>query len=366
MILKTFGWSFAITVVGLAAAFWYGGVSGLAIATILIILEVSLSFDNAVVNARVLNRMSMFWRKIFLTVGILIAVFGMRLLFPLVVVGVTAGLSPVDAWSLAMEQGDPHEPGTYGYILNEAHPSIASFGGIFLLMIFLDFLLEDKEHHWLAPLERGFAKLGVFDSASVVMALGTLLGFALAFREHAEDVLIYGVVGILSYLLVKGLGDLFSDAAGIGEDDDEQGGSTGELVLATGKGAFFLFMYLEMLDASFSFDGVIGAFAITSDPIIIALGLGVGAMYVRSLTIYLVNKGTLSEYVNLEHGAHWAIGALAVLLLTTIRFHIPEVITGLIGVGFIAAAFYWSLRHNKRHGDGAEGDEAEKVLEPLG
>ena len=118
--------------------------------------------------------------------------------------------------------------------------------------------------------------------------------------------------------------------------------------MATGKAAFFLFLYLELLDASFSFDGVIGAFAITSDPIIIAIGLGVGAMYVRSLTIYLVNKGTLANYVYLEHGAHWAIGALAVLLLVTIGHHIPEVVTGLIGVGFIAAAFYWSVRENRR------------------
>ena len=94
-----------------------------------------------------------------------------------------------------------------------------------------------------------------------------------------------------------------------------------------------------MLDASFSFDGVVGAFAITSDPIIIAIGLGVGAMFIRSLTVYLVRKGTLSEYVYLEHGALWAIGALAVLLLITIKYDVPEVVTGLIGVGFIGAAF---------------------------
>ena len=89
-----------------------------------------------------------------------------------------------------------------------------------------------------------------------------------------------------------------------------------------------------MLDASFSFDGVIGAFAITSDPIIIALGLGlIGAMFVRSLTVFLVRKGTLADYVYLEHGAHWAIGALAVILLVSIGYHINEFITGLIGRG---------------------------------
>ncbi|PZS29554.1 MAG: hypothetical protein DLM58_15240, partial [Pseudonocardiales bacterium] len=102
------------------------------------------------------------------------------------------------------------------------------------------------------------------------------------------------------------------------------------------------------LDASFSFDGVVGAFAITSDPIIIAIGLGVGAMFIRSLTVYLVRKGTLAEYVYLEHGALWAIGALAVLLLLTMKYEVPEVVTGLIGVGFIGAALVSSIVRNRR------------------
>ncbi len=92
-----------------------------------------------------------------------------------------------------------------------------------------------------------------------------------------------------------------------------------------------MFLYLEVLDASFSFDGVIGAFAITNDIVLMALGLGIGAMYVRSLTVYLVRQGTLDDYVYLEHGAHYAIGALAVILMVTIQYQINEVITGLVG-----------------------------------
>ena len=124
--------------------------------------------------------------------------------------------------------------------------------------------------------------------------------------------------------------------------------------------AFFLFLYLEVLDASFSFDGVIGAFAITSDPIIIALGLGlIGAMFVRSLTVFLVRKGTLSEYVYLEHGAHWAIGALAFILMISIGVHISEFITGLLGVAFIGASFLTSIRRNR--GLAAKGEEVGTV-----
>ena len=98
-----------------------------------------------------------------------------------------------------------------------------------------------------------------------------------------------------------------------------------------------------MLDASFSFDGVIGAFAVTADPVIIGLGLGVGAMFIRSITVYLVRRRTLEQYVYLEHGAMWAIGALAAVLLVTIAHEVPEIVTGALGVGFIAAAVICSV-----------------------
>ena len=164
--------------------------------------------------------------------------------------------------------------------------------------------------------------------------------------------LVSGALGLATFLVVNGLGEFFDtdDEAETELEERERGGNAAAVVGAAGKAAFFLFLYLEVLDASFSFDGVVGAFAITSDPIIIAIGLGVGAMFIRSLTVFLVRKGTLSEYVYLEHGALWAIGALAVLLLITIEYEVPEVVTGLIGVGFIGAAFISSVVRNKRVG----------------
>jgi len=346
VLLKTFGWSFGLTIAGLIAAFVYDGPKAFLITAILVVLEVSLSFDNAVVNARVLERMSPYWQRLFLTVGMLVAVFGMRLVFPLLVVGATAHISPWRAWQLALERGDAETPGSYGYLLHHAHASIAAFGGVFLLMIFLDFLIdEQKELHWLGPIERAFQRLGLLDKAGVMIALAALVGFTAVYREHAEQVLVSGLIGLLSYLLVNGAAAWFENAAG----DEEPTVSRNGVVLATGKAAFSLFIYLQVLDASFSFDGVIGAFAITSDPLVIALGLGIGAFYVRSLTVLLVRKGTLGELVFLEHGAHWAIGALAVLLLVSIEHQVPEVITGLVGVGFIGAALVASLRRNRLH-----------------
>lgn len=354
MVLRTFGWSFGVSAVALLAALLYDGWEGLVLCLILGVLEVSLSFDNAVVNATVLERMSDYWQRIFLTVGIVIAVFGMRMLFPLLIVGITADLSPVEAVRLAMEQRPASDPTSYEAILTAAHPQIAAFGGMFLLMLFLDFVFEEREHVWLVWLERPLARIGKLDQLSVVIAgiALTLAGTLLA--EDTATVMVAGVLGLITYLAVNGLGELFEAGGEEGGPDGEHheehhlripGGTT----RAVGKAAFFLFLYLEVLDASFSFDGVIGAFAITSDPILIALGLGlIGAMFVRSLTVFLVRQGTLSEYVYLEHGAHWAIGALASILLLSIHFHITEVVTGLVGVGFIVAAFLSSVRRNRR------------------
>jgi hypothetical protein len=351
MFLRTFGASLIVAVVGLTLGFLYGGTTGLAVTAILAVLEVSLSFDNAVVNATVLVKLNPFWQKIFLTVGVAIAVFGMRLLFPLLIVGITAKLNPVEAVRLALQKGDPDKHGTYGYLLHQAHPAIAAFGGVFLLMIFFEFIFEEREITWLTWLEKPLAKIGKLDQLAVVLTLIILVvsAYTLAPDNKVSTVLVSGALGLATFLVVNSLGEFF-DTDDEAENELEQREKSGvrAAVGAAGKAAFFLFLYLEVLDASFSFDGVVGAFAITSDPIIIAIGLGVGAMFIRSLTVFLVRKGTLSEYVYLEHGALWAIGALAVLLLITIEYEVPEVVTGLIGVGFIGAAFVSSIVRNKR------------------
>jgi hypothetical protein len=373
MNLRIFGWSYAVTAVSLVVALLYGGWEALILCAVLGILEVSLSFDNAVVNATVLERMSEFWQRIFLTVGILIAVFGMRLVFPLLIVGVTADLNPIEAVTLALERRPEDDPTSYAYLLNEAYPQIAAFGGMFLLMLFLDWVFTDREHTWLSWLERPLARIGQLNRLSVVIAVVALVLLATFLAEDPAVVLIAGSLGLITYLAVNGLGDFFEQAGhkqleevdeAAGVDGSRNGSGPSQLAKATGKAGFFLFLYLEVLDAAFSFDGVIGAFAITTDPIIIALGLGlIGAMFVRSLTVFLVRKGTLADYVYLEHGAHWAIGALAAILLIGIGYHVNEVVTGLVGVAFILAALASSILRNRRLK--AEGTETRKTAEEL-
>ncbi|MEU4683177.1 DUF475 domain-containing protein [Streptomyces xinghaiensis] len=375
MLLKTFGWSFGVTAAGLAAAAYFWGWQGFAVVAILSVLEISLSFDNAVVNAGVLKKMNAFWQKIFLTIGILIAVFGMRLVFPVVIVAITAKVGPIEAVELAMR-----DPDQYEMLVTDAHPAIAAFGGMFLLMIFLNFLFDEKEHHWLPWFEKPLSRLGKVDGLAVGIALVVLLVTAATiateaaqhggtYEDKSATVLLSGVAGLITYLFVGGLSGYFEDKLEEDEEHDEEikeqarrEGKDPSLVGLAGKAAFFMFLYLEVLDASFSFDGVIGAFAITNHIFWMALGLGIGAMYVRSLTVYLVREGTLDDYVYLEHGAHYAIGALAALLLITIKFHISEVITGLIGVGLIAASFWSSVRRNRALA--AEGHEEQTKVSP--
>ncbi|NJP74590.1 DUF475 domain-containing protein, partial [Streptomyces sp. C1-2] len=217
MLLKTFGWSFAITALGLVAAVFYDGWTGFGIVAILAVLEISLSFDNAVVNAGVLKKMNAFWQKIFLTIGVLIAVFGMRLVFPVVIVAITAKLNPWDAVDLAFSDKE-----RYQQLVTDAHPAIAAFGGMFLLMIFLDFIFEDRDIKWLAWLERPLAKLGKVDMLSVCIALIALLISSMTVAAHAhqhggvhvdkgQTVLLSGIAGLITYMIVGGLSGYFED-----------------------------------------------------------------------------------------------------------------------------------------------------------
>ncbi len=354
---RIFGISLFFTVAALAVGYLHGGLNALFLLLVLAVLEISLSFDNAIINAAILQQMSPFWRQMFLTLGILIAVFGMRLVFPLLIVWATAGLEPVRAFELALNPPPhgalefPDGSPSYEKLIAAAHPQIAAFGGTFLLMLFLDFVFHDRDIKWLKWIEVPFARIGRLGQVSVVVA-GVALVLAATELTHSGDeratVLTAGVLGLIAYLVVNGLSRAF-------RPPDLDSVSVGG---AVGKAGLTLFVYLEVLDAAFSFDGVTGAFAITSDPIVIALGLGlVGSMFVRSITIYLVQQEALDRYVYLEHGAHWAIGALAVIMLASIepRYQVPEAVTASVGVVFIGAALGWSVLRNRRNAAATTG-----------
>lgn len=301
----------------------------MAIMGILGVLEVSLSFDNAVANAKILETMDDKWKHRFLTWGMLIAVFGMRIVFPVLIVAVVGNVSMIDALMMAI-----NTPQQYAEMIESSHIAIAGFGGAFLLLVSLGFFMdEDKETHWLGVVESRVQKLG--SALAVTIALITIIVFykyVLSVVDR-DTFLIAGLLGIVTHEIIARFGDA------MGTED----GTT-----TVAKAGLAAFLYLEVLDASFSFDGVIGAFAISTNIFIIAGGLGIGAMFVRSMTLHLVEEKTLSTYKYLEHGAFWSILVLAGIMFTSTVVEIPEIVTGLLSVSLIAIAFVHSIMENKR------------------
>lgn len=323
--MKDFKSSILFTLVVVLLAYLLVGPAAALVTLILGIMEVSLSFDNAVVNATVLETMPEVWRKRFVTWGMLIAVGGMRLVFPILIVALLAHLNPMAVVTMALSN-----PLEYATHLESAHVAISSFGGAFLLMVFMSWAMNpDKDSHWIAPLERMLVQVGKLDTIQVFIALSCLLVTSQIVAN--PTVLVWGVVGVASFILLE------AATSFMGLDNNT--------AISSGLASF---MYLEVLDASFSFDGVIGAFAISREVFVIAMGLGIGAMWVRSLTLSLVKHGTLKQYEYLEHGAHWGIGSLAALMLLSTYMPVPEVVTGLIGVGFILMSLGSSLYKNRQ------------------
>ena len=348
------------TIVCLALAVWLGwattgtvgGTLGvLWIVVVLSVLEVSLSFDNAVVNATVLKDMDPKWQKRFLTWGIAFAVFGMRVVFPVAIVAIAAQVGPIEAVQLAAR-----DPQRYEEMITAAHVGIAGFGGAFLAMVGLKFFFDqDKDIHWIGVIEKRLAKLASIDAIDIGLVLLALYGISRMLEPADASALINaGIFGILAYIAVEAVNSMLEPP----EVD------LANAAVRSGLGGF---LYLNVLDSAFSFDGVIGAFALSNNIFIIALGLGIGAMFVRSMTVLLVEKGTLAQYRYLEHGAFWAILALAAIMLLSARWHIPEVVTGLIGAVLIGLSLWWSSRYNrKRKGEDCPDDEPHTPIRPGG
>ncbi|MCZ8320284.1 MAG: DUF475 domain-containing protein [Novosphingobium sp.] len=346
MLLRYYKFSMVFTLVCLALGVWYGWAqSGSLAATasmlwiifVLSILEVSLSFDNAVVNAAVLKDMDEVWQQRFLTWGMLIAVFGMRIIFPLAIVAVAAGLGPMDAVTLSL-----NSPEEYERIVSSAHVGIAGFGGAFLAMVGLSFFFDgEKDVHWIAWIEEKLSIVSNIKAAEIALLLLVIYGISTLLPEgDALTFMVSGTLGLITFIAVEAISTIL--------EMREEALKLQGAVVRSGLGGF---LYLNILDASFSFDGVIGAFALSNNMVVIALGLSIGAMFVRSMTIHLVKQGTLAEYRYLEHGAFWAIIALGGIMLFSAVMHIPETVTGLIGAVLIGLSLWWSIRHNRRNPD---------------
>jgi len=315
--------SFIILGLGLLGGYFLGGFEGVYITALLVVLEISLSFDNAVVNAKILDTMDPIWQKRFILFGIPIAVFGMRLLFPLAIVSIVTGMGLFETLHVAI-----NEPHQYESILKSTETTIFAFGGAFLLMVFLDFFFQEHEITWFKLIEDSKMLKQFSGVANIELIIAILIGIVLGHLTQDFGVILAFMYGVLLHSLLGMLDHFLSS-------DTVKSGIAG-------------FIYLEVLDASFSFDGVIGAFALSSNIFIIMIGLGVVALFVRSITLYFVEHKTLSEFQYLEHGAHYAIGVLAIIMLVKIMIPVGEVITGTVGIGLISLAFLHSVWENKQ------------------
>lgn len=292
------------------------------------VVEVSFSFDNAIVNARWLVQMGERWQKLFLTLGLVIAVGGVRLVLPILVVMATAQLDFADVTRLALL-----DQSRYSTLLSDAHAQVELFGGTFLLLVFLDFIFGDDKLTWLR-IEQVLVRFRSTRIRYLAAACIVLLVSTRAELIQQLPLLFTGLLSIATYALVHGL------AARLKTHDEAAAAGKRR----TGWAGLAAFLYLEVQDASFSLDGLIGAFAISNNVLLIAIALGIGAWFVRSLTIDLSRKGSQRKFIFLENGAYWAIGALAGCMLTSVEVEAPQFIVGLSGVLFIGAAVWHSIR----------------------
>lgn len=327
-VAQFFGVSILISVIGLGLVYYYLGPAALLTAALLVVLEITLSFDNAVVNAKVLTKMNAKWQRRFLTWGIFIAVFGTRIFLPILIVSIVAGISPWMISTIAL-----FDPVHYGELLESAAPSIHAFGAVFLMLVALKYFLDsNKTRHWIRFIEKHLALWGRIEALEILFALFAVVAVSMFVPASEQiSVLLAGMFGVIVFIAMEAITSAFSVEAKVGA-----------------SGSVALFLYLEVLDTAFSLDGVVGAFALTTALPVIAVGLGIGAYFVRSLTIFMVRKRTLDSLVFLEHGAHWAIFGLAVSMLVSLLTDVPEIITGTIGLAFVVAAYYSSLRFNKK------------------
>jgi hypothetical protein len=335
--------SIAFAILAVCAGGIIGGIQVAISVLFLTVLETSLSLDNAAVNAKILENWDERWRKVFLFWGILVAVFFMRIVFPLAIVAIIAGIGPISVVHLALDQ-----PEEYSRLLKTAHAQVNGFGSAFLLMLVLNFFFSAKHVYWLEWAETKLTRFGQIEGVAAAIVIGIMALMVPHVAEGKGQAFFFaGMIGIATYVITHGMASLMGGDEE--EDDDAAAPATGNIGHTIIRQGLMGFLYIEVLDASFSFDGVIGAFAISNYLPVITLGLAAGAFFVRSFTIHMVDKGVMAEYRYLEHGAFYAILVLAIIMLINVTGReIPEWITGTVGALVLGAAFWHSVIVNKR------------------
>jgi hypothetical protein len=297
----------------------------------LCLFETISSIDNAIINAEVLGTMGERARRWFLVWGLLFAVFVVRGVLPwLIVWATTPALGPVGALTATFS----NDPAVIAAI-EESAPVLLIGGGTFLVFLFLHWLFLEPKQFGLKG-ERYFAEKGVWFYATVSIVLAVVVWFALGMRP----LMAFGaVMGSTAFFIVQG----FRMNADVKEQQLK------EQHLSDISKIF----YLEVIDATFSIDGVLGAFAFTLSVPLIILGNGLGAIVVRQITVGNIER--IKRYVYLKNGAMYSILCLgAIMLLDSFGFDIPSFLSPVITFGIVGYFLYKSVRFarymERRHG----------------
>lgn len=289
----------------------------------LCLFEIITSVDNAVVNADVLSTMEKRYRKWFLLWGIIIAVFIVRGLLPWLIVWLAnPSLGPIGAF-----QGTLSNNPEIMKSVEKSSPLLLIAGGIFLLFLFLHWLFLEPKHFGLAG-EKFFSRQGAWFFAAVSILLCVIIWYAL---QKDAMMAFAAALGSSVFFIVHG----FREYAH--QFERQMLGAKNHLSNVS------KLMYLEVLDASFSIDGVVGAFAFTLSVPLIILGNGLGAIVVRELTIRGVDK--IKNYFYLKNGAMYSIFFLGtIMLLRSFGVEIPEYASPIIAFFTIGFFFLKSTR----------------------
>jgi uncharacterized protein len=289
----------------------------------LIVFEVVNSIDNAIVNAHVLKTMSILWRKRFLFIGILTSVFLVRFLLPLFIVWVSVpNISLPDLFSSFAGGND-----IAAKAVEAQTPIILTFGGIFLLFLYLHWLfLEKKEPLFIERYLKAKHGVWFFGLAAVILVLIMYLARANSLMMLAA------AIGSATFFILYGLKET-------AESTEQKLG----LNQSANMGDFSKFIYLEVLDATFSFDGVIGAFAFTINLLLILFGIGIGAIVVRQLTVKGIDQ--VAKYKYLKNGAMTSIGFLGLfMLIEAFGVEMPSFVPIVATLLLVGVAFWMSSR----------------------
>ncbi len=291
--------------------------------------EIVISVYNAIVNAHFLKTMSVKWRKIFLFWGILTAVFIIRGLLPLIIVW----LSAPELGFLKLFQSMVHSDPAIAHLLEARKGVILIGAGVFLVLVYLHWLFLEKKDPYFVPDKLIKPRHGVWFFAAAAIMLVTLLYFS----RISWPLMLSAAIGNAVFFIMYGFREQAAKAEEVLQEKESN------------LSDFSKLMYLEVLDASFSFDGVVGAFAFTTSVPLIFLGNGIGALVVRQLTIVGIEKVT--SYKWLKNGAMTAIGVLgAFIILKSFGIHIPEYLPTFTTVGLVGLTFWKSHNFLKKNG----------------